>query len=464
MTEQSLFRWHRSLRLRVRQEDSCARRFWPGRAVPVPGLVFLLLCIPGISIAAQRGKAKAPPGPFEPATCFDQVWNAVREQFWDPNFHGVNWEEAGKRYRPRALAAADHEEFAVVVNEMLAELRTSHTCYLTRWDQDYYGLQAAMISQNLAALFLSDPSELEKQSPGQYSSGGRPHRAGIGVVTKWIEGHHYVEWIVDKSPARKAGMLLGDRLLDVDGRPFHPIRSFEGKAGRTVELTLQRGPEDSSRRTVKLTPVDKEERELFEEDSFLQTRIIEHEKQRFAYLPLYGLSGWQMRGVLDKGVDLACESDGLIIDLRHGFGGSPPREYLDPFLRGELRGTTVESVMRSRKSSSPIRYDGPIVVLTNDRTRSGKELLAYWFKKAGRAILLGDRTGGYVSGGRPIRICEDSLLYVCVMMITVDGKPLEGVGVEPDIRVPFDIRFAAGRDLQLERAEEELTKRRQESR
>jgi len=35
-------------------------------------------------------------------------------------------------------------------------------------------------------------------------------------------------------------------------------------------------------------------------------------------------------------------------------------------------------------------------------------------------------------------------------MIVVDGKCLEGVGVEPDIVVPFDVRFAAGRDVQLE--------------
>ncbi len=449
---------------RARQEDVCKPRLRARWRVLVSGLILSFLGASVTVAAAQGSTPKAPPGPFEPATCFDQVWNAVREQFWDPNFNGVNWDEAGKRHRPRALAATDHEGFAAVVNEMLAELRTSHTSYLTKWDQDYYGLQAVMISQNLADLCLSDPAEFEKQNPGHYSSGGKPRRAGIGVVTKRIEGHHYVEWVVAKSPAQDAGVLLGDRLLEMDGQPFHPIRSFEGKAGREVELVLQRGPEDSSRRTMKLTPVDKEERELFEEDSLLQTRIIEYEGQRFAYLPLYWLSGWRMRKVLDEGFDLACESDGLIIDLRHGFGGSPPREYLDPFLRVELRGTTVESVMRGRKSSSSIRFGGPIVVLTNDRTRSGKELLAYWFKKAGRAILLGERTGGYVSGGRPIRICEDSFLYLCVMMITIDGKPLEGVGVEPDIKVPFDIRFAAGRDVQLERAKEELTKQCREAR
>jgi carboxyl-terminal processing protease len=49
------------------------------------------------------------------------------------------------------------------------------------------------------------------------------------------------------------------------------------------------------------------------------------------------------------------------------------------------------------------------------------------------------------------------LLYGAVMVV-VDGKRLEGVGVEPDIEVPFDIRFAGGRDIQLERAKDEMVK------
>ena len=55
-------------------------------------------------------------------------------------------------------------------------------------------------------------------------------------------------------------------------------------------------------------------------------------------------------------------------------------------------------------------------------------------------------------------ISKDSFLYYCVCMITVDGKRLERIGVEPDIDVPFDIRFAAGKDIQLERAKDEMVK------
>jgi len=102
--------------------------------------------------------------------------------------------------------------------------------------------------------------------------------------------------------------------------------------------------------------------------------------------------------------------------------------------------------------------DRPVVVLINGGSRSGKELLAYYFKKTGRGLLIGERTAGYVCGGSWERISEDSMLLYCAGMVVVDGKRLEGVGVEPDIYVPFDIRFAGGRDIQLERAKDEMVR------
>jgi carboxyl-terminal processing protease len=408
--------------------------------------------------AETRTAPTSPVGPFEPGLCFDRVWQIVREQFWDPHFNGVDWEEMGKRYRPEALRAAGHEEFAAVVNRMLAELHTSHTCYLTRWDPDYYTLQAALLSQTMADRWTSEPAVVERQRPGYYSSQGRPHRTGIGIVTRQIDGRHYVSHVLAQSPARKAGVLLGDLLLEVDARPFHPIRSFAGTAGREVELAFQRGPTESSRLRVKVTPEDREEKDIWENDSGVGTRIVEHQGHRFAYMPLGWLSGWLMREVLDRGFDMACNSEGIIIDLRHGFGGSPVIEYIDPFLRTELQGTTDEMILRDRRIASQAAFGGPVIVLINGNTRSGKELLAYYFRKSRRATLLGERTAGAVSGGRMYRICEDSLLYCCVAMITIDGRRLEGTGVEPDIEVPFDIRFAAGRDVQFERAKDEMVK------
>jgi carboxyl-terminal processing protease len=163
---------------------------------------------------------------YDPNGHFDKIWNFVNDDFWDPNFNGVDWEEARKRYKSKALAAKDHESFAIVVNQMLAELKTSHTRYFTKWEPDYYTLQAALISQRLAAYGTSDTSVLEKSRPGLYSSKAKPHRTGIGVVTKEIDGHFYVNKVLASSPAEKAGIVLGDLLLEVNGQKFHPVRSF----------------------------------------------------------------------------------------------------------------------------------------------------------------------------------------------------------------------------------------------
>jgi len=395
---------------------------------------------------------------FNPAECFDKVWGIINDEFWDPNFNGVDWEDARKRYKPKALAAKDHESFAAVVNQMLGELKTSHTRYFTKWDPGYYTLQAVFISASLAHASTLETSVLEQYLSDLHSSQRDPQRSGIGVVTNKITGRHYVIAVLNSSPAEKAGILLGDWLVEVNGQPFHPVRSFENKAGQEVNIIIQRGPSEATHHLLKVIPVDRKERELFEKDSHDRPRFIEHKDHRFAYIRLWWLNGWSMRQVLEYGINAANMSEGIIIDIRDGFGGGPPVDYIQPFLKNGLETITEESIYRSRTFKSTAAFSKPVIVLINGGSRSGKELLAYYFKKTGRGLLVGERTAGYVTGGKKKRISKDSILYYGVCMIVVDGKRLEGVGVEPDIEVPFDIRFAGGKDIQLERAKDEMVR------
>jgi len=395
---------------------------------------------------------------FNATECFDKVWRIINDEFWDPNFNGIDWEDARKRYRPKVLAAKDHESFAVIVNQMLAELKTSHTYYYTKWDPGYYSLQAVFSSAVLADVSTRETSELEKYLSELRSSQREPHRSGIGVVTKNIDGRHYVIAVLKSSSAEKAGILLGDWLVDVNGQPFHPICSFENRAGQEVQLTVQSKLSETSRHSVKVTPIDNKERDLFENASRASVKIIEHKGHRFAYARLWWLSGLAMRQVFESGLNMAEASEGMIIDIRDGFGGSPATEYIHPFLKGGLETISVEWIERSQKFELTVGFNKPVVVLINGGSRSGKELLAYYFKKTKRATLLGEHTAGYVTGGRKKRISQDSFLYYATCMNVIDGKRLEGVGIEPDIEVPFDIRFAAGRDIQLEQAKDEMVK------
>jgi len=394
---------------------------------------------------------------FKPAECFDKVWQIINEEFWDPNFNGVDWENAKKRYKPKALAAKDHESFAEIINQMLAEVKTSHTRYFTKWDLGYYGLQAVFKSAALAEVSACETSVLEQYLAELRSSQPEPHRSGIGVVTKNIGGRHYVTAVLKSSPAEKTGIVLGDWLVEINGQPLHPIRSFENKAGQELEIIIQRGLSESTRQKLKITPLDMKERDLFENDSreYIK-KLFSHKGHQFSYIRLWWLSGQAMRMVLELGV-MAANSEGIIIDIRDGFGGGPPEEYVHPFLKG-LETITIESIYRDQKYKSTAGFSKPVIVLINGGSRSGKELLAYYFKKTGRGVLIGERTAGFVTGGNKRHISKDSFLYYAACMKVIDGKRLEGVGIEPDIEVPFDIRFAAGRDIQLERAKDEMVK------
>ena len=106
----------------------------------------------------------------------------------------------------------------------------------------------------------------------------------------------------------------------------------------------------------------------------------------------------------------------------------------------------------------------PAVLLINGGTRSGKETVAYFAKKHRLARLVGERTAGAVVAGGPFCLSDGSMLLLAQSDGRVDGERLEGVGVAPDIEVPFDFRYAAGNDPQLARAldvlaSEELPKR-----
>lgn len=396
--------------------------------------------------------------PYDPNKYFDAIWESINAGFWDPNFNGVDWEDARERYRSRAVAAKDHESFACIVNQMLGELKTSHTRYFTKWDQGYYGLQAVFKSAVLADVSAGETPVLEQYLQGLRSSQGEPHRSGIGVVTRKIDGRHYVTAVLGSSPAERAGIVLGDWLVEVDGQPFHPICSFEDRAGQEVLLTVQSNPSETSRRLVKVTPADNKERELFENASRASVEIVEHRGHRFAYARLWWLSGLAMRQVFASSLNMAEASEGMISDIRDGFGGGPYIEYIDPFLRSNQKPIVVESVYRANREKYDIGFNKPVIVLINNSSRSGKEVLAYCFKKWNKALLVGQRTAGYVTGGNIKQISQESFLYYGACMKFIDGKRLEGIGVEPDIEVPFDVRFAAGRDIQLERAKDEMVK------
>jgi carboxyl-terminal processing protease len=123
---------------------------------------------------------------------------------------------------------------------------------------------------------------------------------------------------------------------------------------------------------------------------------------------------------------------------------------------------TAPVLTHQRRDGEPTTVEAawhkPVVMLIDSGTRSGKELLAYAFKKHKVGVLVGERTAGAVLGGSPRPLSDGSLLLIAVTDVRVDGEKLEGVGVSPDIEVRRDLPYSAGKDPQIEAAVRVLTK------
>ena len=115
------------------------------------------------------------------------------------------------------------------------------------------------------------------------------------MVTKKIDGRYYVIAVLKSSSAEKAGIVLGDWLVEADSQPFHPIRSFENKADQELEIIIQRGTTEATRQKLKVVPVDRKEEDWLGNDSHASLKTIEYKGHSFAYIRLWWLRGLNMK-------------------------------------------------------------------------------------------------------------------------------------------------------------------------
>ena len=143
-------------------------------------------------------------------------------------------------------------------------------------------------------------------------------------------------------------------------------------------------------------------------------RIIDSPDGKIGYIHLWA-GGAESHDVFEEmlGTKLA-KTDGLILDMRDGYGGNS-LDDLDYFYRNPAGYPTFSMKDRAgKKVGSEMFYDKPLVALINGGSRSGKELLALSLKRSGRAKLVGERTAGYVLGGRLFTIDDRTALYLAV--------------------------------------------------
>ena len=393
------------------------------RIRPLPSLIALALCVPALASAQDAppllqqdetqdvaasddpdaGGTAAAKVPLDEIRRYVMVYNAVKQAYVDP-------------VDDRALMQS-------AVRGLLLDL-DPHSAYLRK----------------------VDAAEFDELTSGAYD--------GVGLELQQLpEGGLRVIAPLDDSPADRAGLRSGDRIIAIDGKLLGPADAdasvpLRGKAGSTVVLKVVRegtpAPFDVSlvRETIRTTSV--------------RSRMLE---PGFGYLRV---SSFQAATATDfvKAVDALQKTAplrGLLIDLRSNPGGLlvGAVQIADELLeKGGIVSTKGrEAIGNSRFDATPgDRLKGaPVVVLVDAGSASAAEVLAGALRDNQRARVVGSRTFGKGSVQTLLPLDNgDSVKLTTARYYTPSGRSIQALGIVPDVVLKPD--GPATRDVPINEA------------
>lgn len=395
--------------------------------------------LPGVDAEALAAHAfKTSREPVTPAALLEQAQEIVAKNFYNPG--GLKpFVEALQAGRETARTV---EEAGVVISQALRALRVSHTARYTPDQIEYYELLDILRARG----FEETPAFHDKHIAYE----------GIGMAARSIEGQTFVTYLYDGAPAQKAGLHVGDEIITVDGQPYRPIESFKQHAGGTVTVRIRRAAGAEPTR-IDVPVIWIRPNVSLSEAIRNSVRVVEREGQRIGTIRLWTYGSSNMRGLLTELIssEPLRSADGLVLDLRSRWGGYGS-EAADLFLS-----RTRDMVIIGPDGKQKVlvaRWRKPLVAIIDQGTRSSMEIIAYSLQQAG-VPLIGSRTAGAVLTVRSFLLHDHSLVVLAVNDVRLDGERFEGVGVSPDVAVPFDPRYAAGADPQFDRAVLELQRK-----
>ncbi len=319
----------------------------------------------------------------------------------------------------------------------------------------FYGALSGMV-QGLGdpyTVFLNpeDSKTFNEEVKGQFNGVGMELGVRNNVLT--------VISPLDESPAQKAGIKAGDVIDKIDGKSASSItldaavNAIRGDKGTEVNLTIIRNgkPQDFKlkRAVIKIKSVkyDMKENNI----AYLKVSQFIDETDQSAQKAASEI--------------LAKKPKGIILDLRNNPGG-----YLDSaisvaslFLKDGVVAFEEEKDGKKQelKATGNAKLgDIPLIVLVNEGSASGSEIVAGAMKDRKRGILIGEKTFGKGTVQTLETFSDHSTLRLTVAKwLTPNGTSIHEQGIAPDIEIKMtDDDINAGKDPQLERAMAELSK------
>ncbi|MFC9299437.1 S41 family peptidase [Streptomyces sp. NPDC057011] len=263
-----------------------------------------------------------------------------------------------------------------------------------------------------------------------FAEGLDGHWTGVGLWTSGgRDGRITVDRVQPDSPAARAGLRAGDRLLSVDGHAVtglavpDVVSLLRGEAGTPVVLGLSRDGADL-------------------------TRTLRREQLRTEPVTVRQLPGGITvikvasftRGSGERvkaAVRAAPPGAGLVLDLRGNPGGlvAEAVSAASAFLDGGLVATyDVRGDQRALYAAPGGDTGRPLVALVDGGTMSAAELVTGALQDRGRAVAVGSRTFGKGSVQMPTELPDGSVAELTVGTYrTPGGRSLDGSGITPDL-------------------------------
>jgi tricorn protease len=374
----------------------------------------------------------------EKMEAFRQAWTYLRDNFYDANFHGVDWEAVRVEYEPRIAGARTPDEMRRLLNLMVGELNASHSGV----SGPFTGAQVTPSGRTGLSF---DRSE--------YETNGR-----LRIIS-----------VLPLSPAALVGIKPGEYLLAVDGTPMGARTNLDEllsfKINRRVALTIAASADGTNRREVAVRPVT-----LATEKGLLYRNWVEERrayvarvsKGRLGYVHMVDMGAGSLAQLY---VDLDVENhsrEGVVIDVRNNNGGFVNAYALDVFARRPYLTMTPRGLPSTpaRTALGQRALEAPTILVTNQHSLSDAEDFTEGYRTLKLGKVVGEPTAGWIIYTSNVGLIDGSALRIPFNKITAsDGTLMELKPRPVDVAVTRPIGESyMGRDSQLDAAVRELLK------